>query len=414
MTEEEEKRAERRLVKAARETDTRALKRELDALNENGRLTMFLNKSMAILRGDTLLHYAARTNAHGVAKLLVSFDASTERRNVAGKTPADVARECGHPDMVKLIAFSSVHRTLRATSRRNRLSFKTTLMGADPTTATLPASLRRLGHLRLREMEASCSKRHAKKGETIIREGDPSDGIMILIKGDVEIMSSSHVKTAILHPVSLFGVFGPFFSRKRSNNVVAATDVTYLHLSMRCMDQLNVQWNGALQQCLQSISDAGVDRKMKWTTRRNERQLRTQFLNCGLANATVLKRRRPTLPAAMNQERERMEDEAIRLHSGRAFGAVPAAPVLNRVLTQEMDDLAKTVGMKCNMAYFAGLQSAKNKNRAAFRRGQINAAEFKVRVCVCASREGGALTRRRRRRRTPAPQHRVGQRVQRL
>ena len=156
---------------------------------------------------------------------------------------------------------------------------------------------------RLAELERNSLKRIAHFGEKIITQGDQSDGFMILIRGTVAVekiddKNGSTSRVAVLRPISMFGHFGPHLSIRRTSNVVALDTVTYLFVSLDAMDKLNVRWNGMLYDVLDGIDVVGVSRKIKFRTRRNTKQLSTQFLDDGLSCATILKKRRPTLPVS--------------------------------------------------------------------------------------------------------------------
>jgi ankyrin repeat protein len=51
----------------------------------------------------TPLHYAAQNDAREIAQLLFTAGATLESQTDEGQTPLDIAKECHHPEMVKLL-----------------------------------------------------------------------------------------------------------------------------------------------------------------------------------------------------------------------------------------------------------------------------------------------------------------------
>jgi len=248
----------------------------------------------------------------------------------------------------------------------------------DDPHATLPERFASLGMLRLQQLRTMLQKEPitCAKGQIICRAGTKSDtdGCYILVRGRVEVVSSSKTREqlAILRPVSIFGHFSTFLGIARLNSVVALDDaVAYFVLSKIDMDTLNVQWNGALYACM-DLERSGLVHKVVWKTKRFDRQIHSQFFDTGLVSCEKIRKpRRKTVVASTEAEED--EDEGIRLHSGRAFGALPPPPTLQIVRTEEMNELAKRAVGKSNMPYLLAMSRTKlnNKRRSgrALRKG---------------------------------------------
>ena len=274
----------------------------LTEMKIEGTLERFISLTLPELSGDTLLHRAVRMGKGKIVSILLRYGAKIYALNARGFNAIQTAKASQNLSIAKALEFSSIHKRLKTKSKRRGKSLISAVMGADPIKSEFPNRLRMLGMRRLAELERNSLKRIAHFGEQIIRQNDESDGFMILIRGTVaiekteDIQSGGTLRLAVLHPVSVFGHFGPHLSVRRTSNVVALETVVYLFVSLHVMDKLNVRWNGKLFEILDGVEYIGVSRKIKFRTRRNTKQLSTQFLDSGLSCATILKKRRPTLP----------------------------------------------------------------------------------------------------------------------
>ena len=273
----------------------------LTEMKIEGTLERFISLTLPELSGDTLLHRAVRMGKGKIVSILLRYGAKIYALNARGFNAIQTAKASQNLSIAKALEFSSIHKRLKTKSKRRGKSLISAVMGADPIKSEFPNRLRMLGMRRLAELERNSLKRIAHFGEQIIRQNDESDGFMILIRGTVaiektDIQSGGTLRLAVLRPVSVFGHYGPHLSVRRTSNVVALETVVYLFVSLRVMDKLNVRWNGKLFEILDGVEYIGVSRKIKFRTRRNTKQLSTQFLDSGLSCATILKKRRPTLP----------------------------------------------------------------------------------------------------------------------
>ncbi len=82
--------------------------------------------------------------------------------------------------------------------------------------------------------ELSGTKKYFSIGDTIAREGDPSEGWFVLLNGKVGIIKHDLTITEFDEPGTVFGELGCFLNSPRTATIQALepTSVLYVHMSL--------------------------------------------------------------------------------------------------------------------------------------------------------------------------------------
>lgn len=109
----------------------------------------------------------------------------------------------------------------------------------------------------LREMLENGEVQVFKKGDTIIKEGDQSDAVYVLVSGSVSVSLNGNEICIMNQAGEVFGEFGVMSGELRSATVAARESVTCFAVSARFTSRKalegNAAFHGLLQQALTKI-----------------------------------------------------------------------------------------------------------------------------------------------------------------
>lgn len=106
----------------------------------------------------------------------------------------------------------------------------------------LAKALPRLEREDLLALDVHAERVHVSAGATILTQGDPSDRLYVIVRGEVVVSNTPdggvEVELAVLRAVDVFGEIGVLEGRPRTATVRALTDVSLLALDRHALDDL--------------------------------------------------------------------------------------------------------------------------------------------------------------------------------